>query len=72
MTHNLSTRLRIITRYTPQDNRRYSRDLGVDAAADAARICLEAGATAEQARDAAAGNPELGPLAEAMERQAQA
>ncbi len=71
MTNNLSTRIRPWVRYTPRDNAWYARDLAAARLAEieAARISLEAGATAGQAREAAAGNPELDGLAEAMERQ---
>ncbi len=34
MSHTLSNRYRPIRRYTPQDNRRYSRNLGIKAAAE--------------------------------------
>ena len=72
MSHNLSTRSRPHRRYTPQENTQYVVKLGADAAAMmvAARVCLEAGATVDQAAGAEVGAPVLGGLAEAMEAQA--
>lgn len=57
----------------PREMSEYGRKLGAARRAEmeaAARICAEAGATAEQAAGAAAGNPVLDGLAEAMAAQA--